>query len=174
VKEPTIKIMGIIGQASGLLGFQVCWTRGSPKFDQGLSLTCSMVSMVSSLIHPKVSWFSRTCRFSSPVGWCYRKPIVFPGFFPLSGDSIDISHPKSMDPSAVRPRVSLRGNTLRTTARRRHEWSWSPHLVVIFEMIALSCSIHYQRFWTISIIEFHRISTEFNYDHPAACPLDTV
>jgi hypothetical protein len=101
VKEPTIKIMGIIGQASGLLGFQVCWTRGSPKFDQGLSLTCSMVSMVSSLIHPKVSWFSRTCRFSSPVGWCYRKPIVFPGFFPLSGDSIDISHPKSLGLTAL-------------------------------------------------------------------------
>ena len=92
VKEPNIKIRGIIGQASGLLGFQVCWTRVSPKFDQGLSLTCSVVSMVSSLIHPKVgSWFSRTCIVLSPGGWCYRKPIVFPGFFPLSGGSIDIS-----------------------------------------------------------------------------------
>ena len=176
VKEPNIKIRGIIGQASGLLGFQVCWTRVSPKFDQGLSLTCSMVSMVSSLIHPKVgSWFSRTCRlFFLQSAGATENPSFSQVFSHFPGIPSTFPTPNPWTPVLWGPECHCGGIHCALLPAAGTNDPGSPHLVVIFEMIALSCSIHYQRFWTISIIEFHRISTEFNYDHPAACPLDTV
>ena len=138
--------MGIIGQATlGFWGFKFAinsgftqvWPRS--KFDMlsGFKSNKS-IQRWDHDSQGRVGFFSR--------GLVLPKTHSFSMFFPTvlcdiirGGVPSTFPLPTSMDPSAVRPRVSLRGNTLRTTARRRHEWSWSPHLVVIFE--GNDCSI---------------------------------